>query len=413
MKLNNQTCKTAKPKDKTYKLFDGEGLFLQVQPNGSKLWRLKYRYLGKEKLLAIGAYPLISLAEARDAKNQAKKLLAQNPPIDPSKHKDDTRQAARCKAENTFKAVALEWLDNGKDGWSAGYYDKLKRRLNLHVFPYIGTRPIADITPQELLNDCLKRVEAKSYDTAARVRQTCGQVFRYGIQTGKCEWNAAENLQGALKTKPKEHYRTIDTKDLPAFLNALERNEARLFERTRRAVWLSLYTFCRPGEIRQARWQDIDFDELLWIIPAQFMKMKRDHVVPLSRQALAVLEEQREETAVFLSEWVFPSQVRPRNPISDGTVNKAIRNLGFGGKMVAHGFRALARTTIREKLRYDSEVIERQLAHKASGALGEAYDRTQFLEERIKMMQDWADFIDTQASHGKVVKVRFGGGYYD
>jgi len=406
MKLSDIQCRNAKPKEKAYKLSDGGGMYLEVMPTGSKYWRMKYRLLGKEKRLAIGVYPTVSLSKAREIRSDTKKLLLEG--IDPVQAKSQKKEEAKIKATNTFKAVALEWLENGKSGWSKGYHEKLVRRLNLHIFPYIGSRPISDITPQELLNNCLRRVEAKSCDVAARARQTCGQVFRYGIQTGRCEWNAADNLQGALKTKSKEHYRTINAKDLPAFLHALERNEARLFERTRRAVWLSLYTFCRPGEIRQARWQDIDFDEKLWIIPEEFMKMRRDHVVPLSRQALAVLEEQREETAVFPSEWVFPSQVRPRNPISDGTVNKAIRNLGFGSDMVAHGFRALARTTIREKLRYDSEIIERQLAHKASGALGEAYDRTQFLEERIKMMQDWADYLDALGAHGKVIIGNFG-----
>jgi len=409
MKLSNQTCKTEKPKEKPYKLFDGGGLYLLIQPNGSKLWRMKYRYLGKEKLLAIGAYPLISLAEAREARSKAKKLLAQNPPIDPMQHKDDSKQAARIKAENTFKAVALEWYDQNKDRWSEKYARKVIRGLELNAFPYIGTRPIADITPVELLNEVLRKIEKRgSLDIASRTKQICGQVFRYGIQTGKCEWNAAENLQGALKTKPIEHFRTIEAKALPKFLSALERNEARLFERTRRAVWLSLYTFCRPVEIRKARWEDIDFDEKLWTVPARFMKMRRDHIVPLSRQAIAVLEAQRAETEYLPSEWVFPSQVRPKNTMSDGTVNNAIKKLGFGKDMVAHGFRALARTTIREKLKYDSEIIEKQLAHKASGALGEAYDRTQFIDDRVKMMQDWADYIDAQATHGKVVKVKFG-----
>ncbi len=222
-------------------------------------------------------------------------------------------------------------------------------------------------------------------------------MFRYGIQTGKCEWNPAENLRGALKTRKTEHFKALDIKQVPDFLKALERNEARLFERTRRAVWLSLYTFCRPVEIRKARWQDIDFDEGLWTIPAEIMKMRREHIVPLSRQALAVLEEQRKEVELLNTPWVFPSQIRPREPMSDGTVNKAIKRLGYGEDMVAHGFRALARTSIREKLHYDSEVIERQLAHKASGPLGEAYDRTQFLTERKKMMQDWANYVDALA----------------
>lgn len=407
MGLTDIKCKSAKPKEgKGYKLFDGGGLYLEVLASGKKFWRLKYYYLKKEKRISFGAYPLVSLAEARNEREKAKKLLLHD--IDPSSARKNNKAELSRNAENSFKVVALEWLDHNKDSWSKGYYDKLVRRLNLHICPYIGARSIASITPQELLNDCLRRVEAKSYDTAARVRQTCGQVFRYAIQTGKCEWNAAENLKGAIKTKPKEHYRTIDSKQIPAFIGALNRNEARLFERTRRAVWLSLYTFCRPVEIRKARWEDIDFEEKLWIIPAEFMKMRRDHVIPLSRQVLAVLEEQKEEVGMLNTPWVFPSQVRLLNPMSDGTVNKAIRNLGFGGQMVAHGFRALARTTIREKLRYDSEIIEKQLAHKTSNPLGEAYDRTQFLDERMKMMQEWADYVDALGSHGKVIKAKFG-----
>lgn len=408
MKLTDRACKTAKAKDAQYKMFDGGGLYLLVRKNGSKLWQMKYRYLGTEKTLSIGQYPIISLAEARDARDKAKKLLAQAPPIDPMANKKENKRQAIRKAQNTFKAVALEWHDQNKDRWSKNYAYKILKGLELNVFPYIGHRPIAEITPPELLNECLRGIEKRgSLDIAGRTRQICGQVFRYGIQTGKCEWNASENLKGALKTKKTEHFRTIDVKEVPDFLKALERNEARLFERTRRAVWLSLYTFCRPVEIRKARWEDIDFEEKIWTIPAEIMKMRRDHIVPLSRQALAVLEEQKKEAEVFNSPWVFPSQIRPRNPMSDGTVNKAIKRLGYGKDMVAHGFRALARTTIREKLGYDSEIIERQLAHKASGPLGEAYDRTQFLPERKKMMQEWSDYVHVLASEEKVIKGNF------
>lgn len=194
---------------------------------------------------------------------------------------------------------------------------------------------------------------------------------------------------------------------MPEFLDALRKNKARLYERTINAVWLSLYTFCRPKEIRMARWQDIDFESATWSIPAEIMKMKKPHIVPLSRQAIEVLEEQKREASLLDSPWVFPSQIRPKNPMSDGTVNKAIKRLGYGKDMVAHGFRALARTTIREKLGYDSEVIEKQLAHKTSNPLGEAYDRTQFLDERVKMMQEWADLIDSVSSENKVIHARF------
>lgn len=392
MKLTNVKCKNAKAKSKSYKIFDGGGLYLEIMPTGKKLWRLKYRYLQKEKRISFGNYPLTSLAEARYAREDAKKLLLKD--IDPSAARKEKKITLTRNAENTFKAIAMEWFDIQKDEWSAGHAQKVWRCLEMNAFPYIGARPLSQIKPPELL-ECLRKVEKRgALEIASKTKQICGQVFRYGIQTGKCEWNAAENLTGALKTKRTEHFRAIDFKQLPAFLKALERNEARLFERTRRAVWLSLYTFCRPIEIRKARWQDIDFDEKIWTIPAEFMKMNRDHIIPLSHQVVRILKAQKEEVEHINTEWVFPSQIRPRNPMSDGTVNKAIKNLGFGKDMVAHGFRALARTTIREKLKYDSEIIERQLAHKASGALGEAYDRTQFLDDRAEMMQDWADYID-------------------
>lgn len=393
MKLTDSKIKAAKPKEKSYKMFDGGGLYLEILPTSKKLWRLKYYFLKKEKRISFGAYPLVSLSDARTKRDEAKRLLLQD--IDPSTQRKENKIQATRNSENTFKAVALEWLDINEGRWSKKYAQKVIRGLELNVFPFIGMSPIAEITPPKLLQDCLRRIENRgSLDTASRTKQICGQVFRYGIQTGKCEWNAADNLQGALKTNKVNHFRSIDISKLPDFLKALECNEPRLFGRTRRAVWLSLYAFCRPKEIRMARWEDIDFEEGVWTIPAEIMKMRRDHIVPLSDQAIEVLKEQRKEIEFLNTKWVFPSQYKPRNPMSDGTVNKAIKRLGFGKEMVAHGFRALARTNIREKLKYDSEIIEKQLAHKASGPLGEAYDRTQFLDERAEMMQEWADYID-------------------
>ncbi len=405
MKLSDIQCRNAKPKEKGYKLFDGGGLYLEVLPTGRKLWRIKYYYLGKEKRISLGAYPLVTLGEAREARDDAKKLLSKE--IDPSTAKKDKKTKAIRNVENTFKAISLEWFEIQKDKWSEGYQQKILRIMEMNLFPFIGGMPIANIKPPDLL-DCLRKVEKRgALDIAARTKQTAGMIFRYAIQTGKCEWNAADNLTGALKTKRTEHYSALDEKQLPAFLEALQKNEARLFERTRRAVWFSLYTFQRPGEIRQAEWSEIDWDKKEWHIAAHKMKMRRDHIVPLSDQAIKILKDQQEETGYLNTPWVFPSQVRPRNPMSDGTVNKAIKNLGFGDQTKAHGFRALARTLIREKLRYDSEVIEKQLAHKTRNPLGEAYDRTQFLEERAPMMQDWANYIDAIRSDGKVIHGNF------
>jgi integrase len=408
MKLSDKTCKAAKPKEKQYKLFDGGGLFLLIRTNGSKLWQMKYRFYNKEKTLSFGAYPIVTLADAKQAREEAKKLLAQKPPVDPMAHKQKEQRDAILDTSNTFNAVSLEWLDVKGSDWTEKYKNKVIRNLEIHIYPDLSNRPIKDITPPELLA-CLRKIEKKgAFDTAGRSRQLCSQIFRFGIQTGRCEWNVAENLRGALKTAKTEHFRTIDIKILPAFLKALERNEARIYERTRRAVWLSLYTFCRPVEIRMARWEDISFEDKLWTIPAAMMKMRRPHIVPLCEQTLAILKAQKEETQHLNTQWVFPSQVKLKDPMSDGTVNQAIKRLGFGNDMVAHGFRALARTTIREKLGYNSEVIEKQLAHKSAGALGEAYDRTQFFDERKKMMEDWANFINRLENQSQVIKASFG-----
>ncbi|MCB9965844.1 MAG: integrase arm-type DNA-binding domain-containing protein, partial [Rhodospirillales bacterium] len=294
MKLKDIQCRQAEPRDKPYRLSDGGGMYLEVMPNGSKYWRLKYRIHGKEKRYAIGVYPQTSLGEAREEREIAKKKIKGG--IDPvSERKQEKRQAEENSA-NTFKAVALEWFDIQKDNWSEGYQQKILRIMEMNLFPFIGNAPIANIKPPDLL-DCLRKVEKRgALDIAARTKQTAGMIFRYGIQTGKCEWNAADNLAGALKTKRTEHYSALDEKQLPSFLQALRNNEARLFERTRRAVWFSLYTFQRPGEIRQAEWSEIDWDKKEWHIAAHKMKMRRDHIVPLSDQAIEILKAQKEET---------------------------------------------------------------------------------------------------------------------
>jgi len=404
MPLTALKCKNAQPKDKPYKLADAGGLYLLVNPNGSKYWRFKYYFLGIEKLMALGTFPLLSLGDAREVHQRAKKLLAANPPIDPMAHKEEMRQVALRDQQNSFRTVALEWHENQKARWSAGYAQKNMRCLEMNIFPYIGNKPIAQITPPQLL-ECLRKVEKRdAMDIALKTKQICGMVFRYGIQTGKCERDASADLKGALKTRATSHYAAMEADDISSFIDALERNEARLYERTRRAIWLSLLTFQRPGEIRQAQWSEINLDEKVWSIRADKMKMRRDHIIPLSKQAIAILKAQKEEVSHMNTDWVFPSQIRPKDPMSDGTVNRALKRLGFGDATVAHGFRALARTTIREKLGYDSEIIEKQLAHKTRNPLGEAYDRTQFLPQRKKMMQHWADYLDATTSNNVISK---------
>lgn len=403
--LTDRRIQNAKPADKSYKMADAHGLYLQVEPSNSKYWRMKYRVHGKEKKLAIGIYNEVSLAEAREKLREARELLRQG--IDPSFAKRDSKRKATINANNTFKGIALEWHENQKGRWSDPHYQNVLHRLETDIFPYIGDDPISSIDAPALLNT-LKKIEKRdALDIVSRARQICSQVFVFGIQTGRCNRNPASDLRGAFKTRKTKHFAAIDPREIPELLEAVERNDARLFARTRRAIRLSMLTFVRPGELRQARWSEIDFDSKEWIIPAERMKMRRDHIVPLSRQAIEILNQQREETGHINTDLVFPSQIRPKEPMSDGTVRIALQKLGFKDRMTAHGFRALARTAIREKLDYAPDVIEVQLAHKAAGPLGEAYARNQFLEQRKVMMQDWADYLDVVVSQGKVIVANF------
>ncbi len=408
MKLSDKTCKAAKSKEKPYKLADGGGLYLEVMSNGSKCWRMKYRYLGKEKRLAFGVYPVISLADARTARDRAKKLLAQG--IDPSGAKKEERREAIRNAENTFKAVALEWHENQLSRWTPHHALNVSRRFEVDIFPFIGNRPIADIDPPELLEEVLRRIEKRgALDVTARVKQICGQVFRYGIATGRCQRDPTADLKGALKPNQTQHFACLDIKEMPEFLDKLEKNDARLFHRTRRAIRLLMLTFVRTNELINATWDEFDLDNALWEIPGWRMKMRNPHIVPLSRQAVALLREQKEETGHLNTPWVFPSQVRPKDPMSNNTILFAIGRMGYKKRMTGHGFRALAMSNIKEKLGYRHEVVDRQLAHAHKSKIDRAYDRAQFLDERTTMMQEWADFIDALASGGKIVVGNFKG----
>ena len=407
MALTDTACKTAKPKEKSYKVSDGGGLYLEVMPNGSKYWRFKYRFLKKEKRLAFGKYPFVKLVEAREKHYEAKKLLEKG--IDPSAFKKDLLKQALRNADNTFEKLALEWHSNQQGRWGEGHFQNIKHRLETDILPHIGSEQVDKIEAPDLLN-VLRKIEKRgALDLAARCRQICSQVFRYGIQTGKCKSNPAIDLQGALKTRKVKHFSAIEPKEIPELLDALERNDVRLYGRTRRAIKLSMLTFVRPGELRQAVWSEFDFEKKEWHIPAERMKSRRDHIVPLSKQSIAILEEQKLETGDINTPLVFPSQLKPTEPMSDGTVRVALQNLGFKQRMTAHGFRALARTAIREELEYDPDVIEAQLAHKPSGALGAAYDRAKFIKKRHLMMQDWADYLDKVAleNKNKVLHAKF------
>lgn len=403
MHLTNTACKNAKPADKPYRLADGGGMYLEVMPNGSRYWRLKYRFADKEKRLAFGVYPQVSLAEARECREAAKKQLAGG--IDPSIAKQENKRQNAMNAENTFEAVAREWHEHQKARWSPAHATDILYRLEKDVFPILGNRPIADIKAPHILDNLRKIEKRGAHEMARRAVQYCGQIFRYAIVTGRADRDPTGDLRGALQPVPHGHYAAIDADELPEFLQTLANNDARLYIQTRLAVRLLMLTFVRTGEMIGAKWDEIDLDGGQWAIPAERMKMRRPHIVPLSKQAVEVLREQQKLTGQW--EWVFPNQIHPRKHMSNNTVLCALKRLGYKGRMTGHGFRALAMSTIKEKLDYRHEVVDRQLAHAPRNKVDAAYDRAQFLTERRKMMQEWADYLDAVAGGGKVVVGKF------
>jgi integrase len=405
MRLTNTTCKNAKPAaDKAYKLADGGGMYLEVTASGGKYWRLKYRFADKEKRLALGVYPQVSLAEARERREAAKKQLSNG--IDPSFAKQENKRQSALNAENTFEVVAREWHEHQKARWSPTHATDILHRLEKDVFPILGNRPIADIKAPHILQNLRKIEKRGAHEMARRAIQYCGQIFRYAIVTGRAERDPTGDLRGALQPVQHGHYAAIESDELPEFLRTLENNDARLFIQTRLAVRLLMLTFVRTGEMIGAKWNEIDLEGRQWTIPPERMKMRRPHIVPLSKQAVAVLQEQKKLTGQW--EWVFPNQAHPRRHMSNNTVLSALKRLGYKGRMTGHGFRALAMSTIKEKLGYRHEVVDRQLAHAPRNKVDAAYDRAQFLPERRKMMQHWADYLDTVANGGKVLIGKFG-----
>lgn len=399
MGLSDAGCRAAKPREKDYKLTDGSGLYLHVMPNGARYWRYKYRYLSKQKVLALGVYPEISLQEAREIHREAHKLVAQG--IDPSIERQNTKRERILNAENTFEAIAREWFDHSKDVWSENHSRTILRRLELDVFPMIGKRPIREITAPMLL-DVIRSIEKRSaFEMARRALQMSGQVFRYAIVNGKAERDPTQDLKGALKPYKKGHYAAMEAKDLPQFLSKLHANEGRLFPTTQLSIEMMMLTFVRTGELIKAKWSEFDFDEKIWTIPAHRMKMRKDHIVPLSKQAITCLKRLKEINGRW--EYVFASQRTPRNHMSNNAILVALDRMGYRGQHTGHGFRALAMSTIKEKLGYRHEVIDRQLAHAHKSQIDAAYDRAQFLDERKKMMQDWADYLD-KVQNGKVLR---------
>lgn len=397
------TARNAKPKDKLYRIFDEKGLYLEIMPNGSKYWRMKYRFNGKDKRIAFGVFPEVSLANARDRRDEARKLVAAG--TDPAFARKEDRRQRLLRSINTFESVAMAWHSNQDVKWSPYYSAMVLHRLKSDVFPYIGNRPAAEITPLELL-ETIKRIEKRgAHELARRALRVCGQIYQYAIPNGLAERNPAADLSAALAPHKRTHFAALDIKELPGFLHALERNDARLYQQTRNAVRLLMLTFTRTRELIEATWDEFDLENATWEIPAARMKMRKAHIVPLSRQAIEILKDQKEMAGKW--KWVFPNQVRPITSMSNNTILFAIGRLGYKGRMTGHGFRALAMTAIKEKLGYRHEVVDRQLAHAPRNSVDAAYDRAQFLDDRKKMMQEWSDYIDAIAHDGKVIVGNF------
>jgi len=386
-KLSAMQVKNAKPKEKTYKLSDGYGLNLEVRTNGSKYWRLSYRYQQKQKTLAIGVYPIISLADARVETLKAKKLLTQN--IDPNINK---RQEKAAAGENSFKEVAAQWHAKESGRWSDNHGKRVERTIKLDVLPYLGDMHIKVIRTSDVLHVLRKVEDRGALDVAKRIKQFIRLIFNYAIQLNYTEFNPAESLTNVIKNRKVQHRKAISEEELPRFLKDLDAYQG--YELTRYALQFLVYTFVRPGELRSAAWEDFDFEKRLWCIPAEKMKMDEEHIVPLSKQALALLEVIEERTGDY--DLVFPGAHNYRKPMSENTLNSAIKKR-LGYEATAHGFRTTASTILNEE-GFRGDVIERQLAHGERNKVRAAYNRSQYLKERTDMMQWYSDHIDRAKS---------------
>lgn len=391
MALSVTAIRNAKPKEKPFKLYDEAGLFLLISPQGGKWWRFKYRFDGKEKLLSLGTFPDVSLSDAREKRDAARKLLAKDPPIDPSLKRQDDKSQNKLNAANTFEAVAREWWQSHMKGKAQSHKDKVIRRFELYLFPWIGNRPIADITAPQFL-DAIKRVEKLGIlETAHRTLQTAGQVFRYAVQTGRALRDITADIKGAIPPTTTKHMAAFtEPEDVTGLLRAIDSFTGTITVQC--ALKLAPLVFVRPSELRTAKWADIDLDNGEWKFTVS--KTKTDHIVPLSTQAIEILREIYPISGH--GEYVFQNGHSPRRPMSEAAINAALKRMGFDTKtqITGHGFRAMARTILHERLNIDPHIIEHQLAHKVPDTLGSAYNRTKFLAQRKKVMQDWADYLD-------------------
>ncbi len=389
MPLTNVQVQQAKAREKPYKITDERGLYLEVSPNGGKWWRFKYCFAGKEKRLSLGVYPDIDLKTARARRDDARKQVANK--IDPSQQRKAEKATRLEEAANTFEAIAREWHAQRKNVLEKSTLDGIMMRMEKHLFPWLGDKPIARIEAPDLL-EVLRRAESLALaDTPRRLRQYCGQIFRYAIVTGRAKRDPASDLRGALKPhKAKHHAAVVEPKAVGGLLRAIDSYSGE--PATCAALKLAPLVFVRPGELRRAEWSEFDLDYAEWRIPAARMKMREAHIVPLSRQAVTVLRELHFITGKW--NYVFPSIRSKSKCMSENTITGALRRLGYTtDDMTAHGFRSMASTLLNEQ-GWHRDAIERQLAHAERDGVRAAYNRAEYLGERRKMMQAWADFLD-------------------
>lgn len=398
MPLTDTQIKKTKPTDKPIKLSDGSGLFLLIVPAGGKWWRFRYRFDGRQKELSMGIYPDVPLAKARERRDAARRLLGDG--IDPGENRIAQKTAKAGRAANSFEVIAREWFEARKAKWAPSHSGRLIKRLENDVFPWIGGKPIAEIAALELLS-VLKRIEGRgTLDTAHRVHQDCGQVFRYAVATGRAERDPTGDLRGALPTATGGHFAAITEPDqVGELLRAIDGFKGTFIVQC--ALKLAPMLFVRPGELRQARWQDFDLDKAEW--KYLVTKTKTEHLVPLASQAVTVFRELHGLTGD--SAFVFPGARSRKRAMSDAAINAALRRMGYDtrSEITGHGFRAMARTILHEVLGFPPEVIEHQLAHKVPDTLGSAYNRTKFLPARKAMMQQWADYLDRLKAGAAVI----------
>ncbi|MDL2279582.1 integrase arm-type DNA-binding domain-containing protein [Desulfovibrio sp. OttesenSCG-928-G11] len=390
MPLTDTSIRSAKPQSKAVKMFDGGGLYLEVAPSGGKWWRLKYRLDGKEKRISLGTYPTISLKEARERREEAKKMLANG--IDPSIQRQAKKESIRAKTENSFEAVAREWHMKHSQGLAESHNKKILSRLEKQLFPVFGEKAVNEVEAADLLKAAQHAQNRGAVETAHRLVQLCGQVFRYAIVTGRAKHDISADLRGALQKVSVKHMATItDKKRIGELLRAIDAYGGFLPVKT--ALQIAPYVFVRPGELRGAEWSEFNWADAEWHIPPARMKKKEKHIVPLARQVLTIIETLRDYTGH--SRFLFPSIRTDSKPIAEESLLVAIRSMGFTAEeMTAHGFRGMASTLLNEQ-GYNRDWIERQLAHGERNAVRASYNYAEYLPERRRMMQEWADLLDS------------------